>query len=325
MLCPIILRLVFALILMLVQTEKSFSAKIWQDEQWIFVVGEIENGDFRKFSEVFYGSLGLQSEQREPAVGAALYSSGGAVVEATKIGKAIRKLRLRTTGPIPYQGDNNVLVCPPGLDELEETTIHNLSEGTGSTACTCASACALIWSAGILRNGNAGFHRPRFPAVTIENFDTFEANSQKATKLVKRYMRRMDIPDSIILQFDRISDNRLIWVSEFDRLNFIPVFRTLVKTECAQFGDLDLMENELLKLRQLSSMTPLQNHRLSTITLIQKQIASCYIELQEQLAARAREKFKSHLLIKLNLENPKNSQSRNAQVLELERYFDDAD
>ena len=111
-----------------------------------------------------------------------LHSKGGDVVEAMKIGRFIRKLRLRTS-----TGNYNHFTG-------ERTCYVKLAKPDN---CICASACFLVFSGGAYWTGsNFALHRP-FIAMSAAAAlsDIQREDSQKAGMLiVRKYLEEMEVP-----------------------------------------------------------------------------------------------------------------------------------
>ena len=107
-------------------------------------------------------------------------SKGGDAEEAMKIGYIIRRLRLKTYAPTRY------LNLPPSVPILFDDKDNGV----------CASACFLIYAAGVERYGNyLALHRPfikKDDAVKLSDVD-FEDIQRKAMNSVRSYLQAMDI------------------------------------------------------------------------------------------------------------------------------------
>ncbi len=112
----------------------------------IIIEGEIANQDYKRFLSALNTTY-----MRNPAGPSRvyLYTLGGDAIEAMKIGRLIRKLRLSTGAPsITSTGD--ISCCDFKAWRLP----------ISKSNCNCASAGFLIWIAGIERTGNVlGIHR----------------------------------------------------------------------------------------------------------------------------------------------------------------------
>lgn len=111
-----------------------------------------------------------------------LYSKGGDVVEAMKIGRLIRRLRFATeTGNYdPVAGKSFCLVKPEHSD-----------------TCICASACFLAFAGGAYRYGNyLLLHRPFLTNEAAANLsDVRQEEAQKSVMLsVRKYLEEMEVP-----------------------------------------------------------------------------------------------------------------------------------
>ena len=102
----------------------------------ILIEGLIESGDFLKFKQA------LTSQPSPDKV--ILWSAGGDALEAMKIGRLIRKLRMETEAPVIFRlKDSDKVFCEMPLEgiKLEQEDPN----------CSCLSACFLIYAAGIDR------------------------------------------------------------------------------------------------------------------------------------------------------------------------------
>lgn len=120
-----------------------------------------------------------------------LISNGGSVSEAMKIGWLIRKYLITTYVP---------------------------KNECGSSRCVCASACALIWLAGIERMGTVGLHRPR-----IDDPEFASQPPEEATKIyrsilndIQNYLEEMEVPEPIIQAIVATSSSEICWVDAID-------------------------------------------------------------------------------------------------------------
>jgi hypothetical protein len=67
-----------------------------------------------------------------------------------------------------------------------------------SSYCHCASACFLIWSAGVERSGNSlGLHRPTTTSTALTNMPPNQAPAQLLLD-VAAYLKEMEVPEHFI-------------------------------------------------------------------------------------------------------------------------------
>ena len=141
------------------------------------IEGEIQPGDARKVLSLY--------EYYGPAVTSNVYlwSPGGDVEEAIKIGRTIRRLRLETWVTDRY------------LNQLDKSGVF--PSPTNKENSLCASACVLIWAAGATRQGNVlVLHRPfivpedRSSVSDVE----FETAEKQLIETVRGYLKEMEFP-----------------------------------------------------------------------------------------------------------------------------------
>ena len=113
------------------------------NRNFIIIMGKIVMGDDYKFKAVLTEAVrrGLFIDT------VVIYSPGGAVGPALKIGRYIRRLRTQTYGPYvtePYFVGTQF--CPVYSRNPKEYVVleRNWKTGQGDSRCICASACFLI-------------------------------------------------------------------------------------------------------------------------------------------------------------------------------------
>lgn len=154
----------------------------------IVIEGPIQRGDYQVFEKTL--------RRAGPEVSSvALYSPGGDILGAMKIGRLVRRFLLATsTGYIAGTEDVKVIQCRYALEDSVYT--ERLTEESFLN-CGCASACFFIWAAGIERRGNAlGIHRPYFEPTYFADLSAREAD-EKYRELLQQvdvYLVEMDIP-----------------------------------------------------------------------------------------------------------------------------------
>ncbi len=156
----------------------------------LFIVGKIVPGDYDKFERAL-------RESTEDINAVNIISPGGNIFEAFKIGRLIRRLGLATNAP------NTLNFAPQARTWL----CSRAAKIDKSTACTCASACFLIWAGGVERSGNdIHIHRISFDPEYYGKLTPIEAQEkyQMALRQVQAYLKEMEIPDSIFEEMVRM-------------------------------------------------------------------------------------------------------------------------
>jgi hypothetical protein len=148
----------------------------------IRLIGKIEKGDAEKFKKLV---VDLRYEKKIINM-LMLASFGGDAIEAMRIGSIVRESFIPTHAPFALDSGFSCNEYPLGLKDDD---------------CNCASACFLIWVAGVYRMGNVlGLHRPRFLDEYLEGLS--ESESEKEYLLmyerIRSYLKKMDVPEHII-------------------------------------------------------------------------------------------------------------------------------
>ncbi len=179
----------------------------------ILIKGEIVTDDSAKFAQLL--------RSNHPFVHSViLWSSGGSVEAAMEIGRMIRKDLLETTAPIDVQHVPNgagYLLNPKFAlyvpSELPDPSMQNLCAGE---ACHCASACFLIWAAGVSRSGTAlGLHRPSIRSTSFGDLPPQRASGlyRLILREIDAYLAEMEIPRRYIEIMTDTSSMR-IWSTQ---------------------------------------------------------------------------------------------------------------
>lgn len=185
----------------------------------IRIEGKIEKGDFENFKQVVEDN----KRKNKWIIRVDLVSSGGDVIEAIKIGKLIRYYFIPTSAPHYFAGEP---FCW-GLSEEQ----HENGE------CNCASACFLIWAAGIDRKGDVlGLHRPYFSKEYFEGLSASEAQKKYVTMSndVRIYLTNMGIPENIIERMFATGSDEIIYIDKgtVESINKVPFFDEWIKAGC---------------------------------------------------------------------------------------------
>jgi hypothetical protein len=171
----------------------------------ILIKGKIETGDAAKFLELLGPNYPFVKK-------VFLWSPGGYVAEAMRIGRIIRKNMLTTWAPVEVGDDpvgNGLLVDPT---DHQVPVARYLCQGTG---CNCASACFLIWAAGVQRWGNAlGLHRPTTSSTDFTDLPPDQASAayRQWLSVIETYLSEMEIPRRYIEKLTDTSSNTISWV-----------------------------------------------------------------------------------------------------------------
>jgi hypothetical protein len=175
---------VAALLLPNLARAADFSSYQWYGNAFhIEISGPIVAGDNDRFRRL------VLSEIRSGHIISAIQldSPGGDVDQALGMGRAIRQLNASTFAPSVRSGER---VCLKGSLDSESRE--------DPSSCECASACSLIWVAGVGRLGDlVGVHRPRFDEDFYKGLTPDEATKRYSQLFPKmsQYFAEMGVPE----------------------------------------------------------------------------------------------------------------------------------
>ena len=176
----------FLCLLFLAFVSQAQAAVRFEAEQWygieyhITISGEIEAGDSDKFKQLILAQLRASHLISQFNI----YSSGGNVDEAFKMGEQIRALAVPTNAPELL---DNKPRCTMGSLDAQTTRVGG--------SCDCQSACFLLWVAGIGRSGTyIGIHRPHYLNGPTRQKEFVEQYGELMSK-TKDYFRKLNLPD----------------------------------------------------------------------------------------------------------------------------------
>lgn len=241
-------------------------------DEFIFIEGEIEKGDYEKLTKAVKTALEWKDEfepyDTENPIKVSLDSPGGDVDEAMKIGRYLRLM----LGETYVFGTHVVLRGLSGWDYaikashddliLKAVAIDSRSEDYNKYFTKCYSACVLIFTAGVYRleNDNSdstsldnknqtgefrsipviGLHRPYFASVTFAGMKSDEARAKfvKLERDVDQYLIEMGVAHEIIARIMKTAstDIDLVPEEEFDKYgsHSDPFYEEWLIAKCAK-------------------------------------------------------------------------------------------
>ncbi len=167
----------------------------------IWIYGEIKRGDFDEFERLVKHSAGFTQVVQ-------LYSPGGDVLEAMRIGHLVRKLRLEVWAPTLIDG---VVVENWGVDPKDYRVAPENS--------VCASACFFIYVAGVRRKGAVlGIHRPFLADDAYKQMDIDEAIEfgVGSRNVISEYLYGMGVTAEFIEKMYAISSDNMYWLEPLE-------------------------------------------------------------------------------------------------------------
>lgn len=184
-------RLLVPVVLSLLHLGSANSAEIWlagagtKKPLYAVIEGEIRPGDFKRFDQIL--------REKGPLIARVyVYSPGGDVREAMKIGGLISRLYLPTNGPTPFY--------PPYANDDEPIARCEKPAPRVESNCVCYSSCFLVWIAGAKRGESlVGIHRPSFDRKFYASLGPDEAEKVygKALQMMESYMSEYGVPQSL--------------------------------------------------------------------------------------------------------------------------------
>jgi hypothetical protein len=159
-----------------------------------------------------------------------LTSSGGSVDDAMKIGRLIRKGLIKTKAahendPDSPRGNGRFFDFEKGPPWCHDGP---------SSYCHCASACFLIWSAGVERSGSSlGLHRPTTTSTALTDTPPNQASAQLLPD-VAAYLKEMEVPERFIQLMVNTNSTEVRWLSgrEAKSLKEVPSIAKWLTTAC---------------------------------------------------------------------------------------------
>ena len=217
--------LVIALCVTVASIDEAAAAEIRRQASYYVIEGEIENGDFDKF-EALVRLRGMFVHS------VAIGSPGGDMMEAMRIGRLVREMRLSTS---------SALMMVPGK-KTKSLFIKDLSNDI------CASSCFYIFIAGIDRFGHVlGIHRPYLSDEDYKRMnidDAIEASKFLKT-MVKDYFVEMGVSTDYVDRAFSISSNEIEWLKrdEIEKYFFglIPEIDEWVSARCPKLTEAEAL------------------------------------------------------------------------------------
>ena len=264
----------FCVTALLAQSTTGKTADIYAIDTDIFIVGEITLGDTVKFLDALDGARKMPDA---PLITLTLSSSGGSLGEAMAIGHIVRE------GLIQTDVASNRLDLDPSV---------NCDGGMMQEDCICASACFLIWAAGVPRlKGNFRVHEPRAQygytdlsqlAVHRPHFNNKEfadlpieeaRNAYEAlTEEVSNYLSEMEVPVSIKELMFSISSGEIRLLTKDEEAligEFSPSISEWFKAKCGEFTqqEEDDTKNAEIAINDFFISVSLKNPEIESINI----------------------------------------------------------
>jgi hypothetical protein len=135
-----------------------------------------------------------------------VYTPGGDVNAAMEMGEYIRVLKLPVRAPFRYDDGKIECASARGAGGMYGYVPDDIR-------CDCASACLLLWAAGMPRVGNyVRVHHPYFNSEYYKSLSLEEAEKayKPAEDKFRQYLKRMGTPEDIINQTMNVLSNKTV-------------------------------------------------------------------------------------------------------------------
>jgi hypothetical protein len=241
----------------------------------VLIKGTIIAGDSVKFAQIV--------KQSHPFLNRILlWSSGGSVEEAMKIGRLVRKGLIDTKAPY------HLNEWPAGYGRLfPDTTRPDVC--ANNTDCHCASACFLIWVGGVDREGDLlGLHRPSARSTTFASMppDRAAVYYRELLAEVAKYLTDMEVAPRFTEIMTDTSSRDIRWLT-FDEaygMSKAPSIAEWLASTCGALSKSELykMASSGLKVAIQKKGTLQERQLLDQLQKRSYEIQSCEIDKIEQ-------------------------------------------
>jgi hypothetical protein len=217
-------------------------------EKGVVLEGTIEAGDYDKLRSVY----GLENSTNQFYIGSPLAneiylaSPGGDLVEAMKIGRLVRALKLHTVVPdeFEYPRDGSYV-------KYSEADRHRLINPKANYMCT--SACFFIFVAGITRADEAkghyiglrlGIHRPFLSDSDLRTLSGDQAitSANRVRATVENYLKEMNVPGKYVDLMFSVPRDKIRWLGKADVADLegtIPELNDWLAAQCDKRTDVE--------------------------------------------------------------------------------------
>ncbi len=241
----------------------------------LLIKGAIENGDSAKFMQILKASHPFLDRVW-------LWSSGGSVEEAIKVGRLIRNNLIETEAPSDMsekpagRGWYFINELVPGCPERNRATPP---KGAG---CQCASACFLIWAAGVERYGDSlGLHRPTIASTSFASMPPDRASATYRALLadISKFLIEMEIPPRFIEFMIDVSSTDIRWLTrdEAEALEEVPSVHEWIAATCGAMSkeEKDTLIRLEVEADQLKTLSPRNRMLLDQLQKRSSEISLC--------------------------------------------------
>jgi hypothetical protein len=252
------LRFFAAIVASIAGTPLLNAADIKQSLKYDEVVleGTIVSGDYDKLLSFVDDKEAISSNQEVRSI--YLASPGGSVIEAIKIGRLVRALKMETVVPA---------VQTSSKTRNKAVEIHKLTNPEANYM--CVSACFIVYVAGVSRDTDLfnfdgpilGIHRPYLTDHDLRTLsgDQAIASATGLRTAVESYLKEMSVPAKYAELMFSVPKDDVRWISnadyETDLEGIIPELKDWVGARCDPRTTIEKAKWEALKHKQPALMT----------------------------------------------------------------------
>jgi hypothetical protein len=242
---------------------------------WVLLEGKIEKGDYDKILKI--ADLGITE-------GIYLFSPGGDLVEAMKIGRLVRSLRWATNAPLTQALMSDTAQRLALSFGLKDPVQNNL----------CASACFFIHVGGIYRWGDTLLiHRPYLSDAELRRLsgDQVLRMSQVARTETDAYLKEMGLPAKYSELMYSVPKDQVQLLAESDVkadiYGFIPELKDWVDARCEKRTSAEIIRKSLLVIKPLGKWTAEDEEFLKQVSSKEDEMIKCWKDVQGQMRIAA--------------------------------------
>jgi hypothetical protein len=256
----------------------------------VILEGKIETGDYDKLLKIIDEYC---SNYQICEFGIYLASPGGNLIEAMKIGRLVRKLRLETH----VSSD-----LPPPYRQKSEAILKDAKANY-----MCASACFFIFVAGIDRERDTfspllGIHRPYLSDVDLKRLSGNQvmASAGQMRTVVEDYLKEMGVPAKYAGLMFSIPKDQVRFIDEDDFKSdfegYIPELRDWLDAKCNNLTDIEKVASKGIEgKKRRKEKLPEGDERMNRMLAKKfKQQGECERQAMSKLSADAWKQFHDH-------------------------------
>ena len=211
--------------------------------------GKIEKGDYEKLLSIAR-QIGADFNPHFKAI-LHLYSPGGDVTEAMRMGRLVRALRWTTTVP-DTNGKKREYADSSKVKKIDPDNFM------------CASACFFIFVAGAQRSTKQygyvaplilGIHRPYLSDADLKSISSTDAmaSANSTRTVVESYLKEMSVPAKYADLMFSVPKDQIQWLNpsdvNADLVGFIPELKDWIDARCNKFTNIEKALRETLESR----------------------------------------------------------------------------